>query len=773
MDVYVDRTVKSLDAERSSGEAGRRYSFEIAAGLSIALIAATAWAVLAAGWVHGGGGAVVVAITSVIEAALLAQARAPRIATAIAAPFLGLAAIVPTTLAAMPAVPGQTAGDIAGHYLRAIFTGLSSTQDWDFTVGLCAILFLCGYWLGWMVLREHRGVLAVIPIFSVLATNVVNAANPAPIALPEVIAVALAIGVVAAAYLGSLGDRWAASRITALDGLGWRFGTSVAAVAAVLTVVALVLPPISTTDISARLFPHGLGIGSSSKGPGATVVTGVSAIGFNASVTLGGPLVSHPQLVMTYTVNTNAAVYLRVADDTIFSKGSWSPEDSTNDNDPASTWTSIQYPKGLLPRDDTQADGGIGKDEQTSSATLTLQAGATGDQSLVPFTGDPQSVDLPGVAQGTVADPQSGALLTVDEVVLDQDIVNGTVIESTAYLSTATQAQLEAAGTDYPAWAKQFTDLPDDSSHGVETETIRTLAKQWTAGLTNPYDQAIAIETHLRSPPFQYTLNPPQDPNAATWPVVYFLTTSHKGYCQYFASAMGSMLRSLDIPTRLVSGYGPGITQAQSGRQGRRQQEIRTSDAHSWVEAYFPGYGWIPFEPTPASSQGDYEPFPRGQQAVTGVSSTPAPTPKTLPSTKPVVTNPATTTVTPTPKSGVAIPEPVVIALAVLGGILVLFAAVLLWFLLPRSLAGAWRRVETLGAISGVDRRRAETHRAFAARLARARPQAEPALRELASVTARAEFSASGASGTERAQALRTWRRAFLEATLLPKRSPG
>ena len=65
--------------------------------------------------------------------ALLAQARAPRVAAAIAAPFLGLAAIVPTTLAAMPADPGQTAGAIGGHYLRALFTGLASTQDWDFT----------------------------------------------------------------------------------------------------------------------------------------------------------------------------------------------------------------------------------------------------------------------------------------------------------------------------------------------------------------------------------------------------------------------------------------------------------------------------------------------------------------------------------------------------------------------------------------------------------------------------------------------------------------
>jgi Transglutaminase-like superfamily len=314
--------------------------------------------------------------------------------------------------------------------------------------------------------------------------------------------------------------------------------------------------------------------------------------------------------------------------------------------------------------------------------------------------------------------------------------------------------------------------LPNDSTNGATT--IRTLAKQWTAGITDPYDQAIAIEQHLRDPAnFQYTLNPPQDPKASMWPVVYFLTVSHKGYCQYFASAMGSMLRSLNIPTRLVSGYGPGTTRAQSGRAGQRQQEVSTSDAHSWVEAYFPGYGWIPFEPTPASSQGDYQPFPRGQAAVTGPVSTPPPTAKPAPTTKPGNQIPIGVNINPTPTSGAAIPEQVVIALAVLGAIVLLVVAVVLWFLLPRTVAGAWRRVETLGAISGVDRRRAETHRAFAARLARARPRAETELSELATVTARAEFSAAGASGAERAKALRTWRRALFAVTLRPRRSPG
>jgi Transglutaminase-like superfamily/TgpA N-terminal domain len=773
VEAWVDRQVQLRERTRTKPEPIRNYTFEIGALLCVALIATTSWAVLAAGWVNGGGGAAVVAVTSVIEAALLAQARAPRIAAAVAAPFLGLAAIVPTTLAAMPPVAGQTAGSIASHYVRALVTGLASTTDWDFTVGLCAILFLCGYWLGWTALREHRGVLAVIPVFSVLATNVVNAKDPDPIALPETIAVVLALAVIAAAYLGALGDRWVSARITPIGGMRLRFGGSAAAVAVGLTVVALIVPPLTNTDISTRLFPNGLGIGTSGHGGGGTAPGGLATIGFNPSVELGGPLVSKPQLVLAYSVNTTAPVYLRVANDTLFVAGSWLPQSGVGTSS-VNTWNGVQYPGGLLPRDRDPADGGLGKDEQAVQATITLQHGATGQQSLVPFTGEPESVNDQGIAYGTVEPSNPNSLLSVDQVVLSQDISSGTTIATTSLISTATAAQLEAAGTDYPAFVKQYTGLQDDLSHGAQT--IQRLADQWTAGQTNPYDEAIAIQNHLRNPAnFQYTLDPPPVPNSSIWPVVYFLTVSHRGYCQYFASAMGSMLRSLGIPTRLVSGYGPGTTRAQSGRAGERQQTVSTSDAHSWVEAYFPGYGWIPFEPTPASAQGNYQPLPRGAAAATGGGTTPTPIP--------------TLRGGPTPKAGfvggsdpgagktsqihAGIPTSVVAALGVLGGVVVLVIAALLWLALPRSLKGAWRRVETLGAISGVDRRRAETHRAYAVRLARARPRAGPALDELAAVTARAEFSEEGASPRDRELALHTWRRALFAATPLPGRSPG
>jgi len=770
VDAYVDRTIQLPGAAPGPAARVRNYRFEITAVTCVALIATTAWAVLAAGWVHGGGGAIVVAVTSVIEAALLAQARAPRIAAAIAGPFLGLAAIVPTTLAAMAPATGQTAGAIAGRYLSALVTGLGSTQDWDFTVGLCAILFICGYWLGWMALREHRGVLAVIPIFSVLATNVVNAANPDPIALPETIAVVLAIAVVAAAYLGSLGDRWAASRVTALEGLGWRFGSSAAGVAVALTIVALLLPPVSTTDISAKLFPHGFSFGASGKGGGG-VGGGVNTIGFNPSVTLGGPLVSHPLPVLSYVDNTTAPVYLRIANDTLFDRGSWFPQGGSPDVS-TDLWNRVGYASGQLPRDTTPAHGGIGQGEPTVTATLTLQANATGVTPLVPFTGDPESASVPGIATGSVATPGSSSLLTVDEVQLAHQIAAGTQFQTSAYVSAATAAELRTAGTNYPSWTTQFTEMQDDSSQGVGT--ISSIARQWTAGLTNPYDEAAAIEQHLRDPQlFQYTLNPPADPDPNTWPVVYFLTTSGKGYCQYFASAMGSMLRALNIPTRLVSGYGPGTTRSQTGRSGDRTQDVTTSDAHSWVEAYFPGYGWIPFEPTPPSTQGNYQPFTRGQPGSSGPLPTPGPTAKPVPTVKPGNSGGNNQQVGLTPKAHASVPAAVVISLAVLAGIVLVIVAALLWLLLPRSLSGTWKRVETLGVLSGVDRRKSETHRAFAARLARARPRAESALGELASLTARAEFSASGASAPERERALRTWRRALFEATLRPKRSPG
>jgi hypothetical protein len=125
---------------------------------------------------------------------------------------------------------------------------------------------------------------------------------------------------------------------------------------------------------------------------------------------------------------------------------------------------------------------------------------------------------------------------------------------------------------------------------------IPDLAREITKNAQTPFDKALRIETYLRMR-FAYTLNlsgkPGQDPLA------HFLFETRAGHCEYFASAMAIMLRTLGIPSREVNGFLPGEYNDLGG-----DYIVRASDAHSWVEVYFPGNGWQVFDPTPSSIEG-------------------------------------------------------------------------------------------------------------------------------------------------------------------------
>lgn len=120
---------------------------------------------------------------------------------------------------------------------------------------------------------------------------------------------------------------------------------------------------------------------------------------------------------------------------------------------------------------------------------------------------------------------------------------------------------------------------------------IRQVAQRVAFREENNYDRVVAVRNYLRGN-FGYTLDARKiDPSD---PLGSFLFKTRKGYCEYFASAMAVMLRTLGIPARLVNGF-------QTGAYNRFGKDfvVRARDAHSWVEVYFPGYGWIPFDPTP------------------------------------------------------------------------------------------------------------------------------------------------------------------------------
>ena len=150
--------------------------------------------------------------------------------------------------------------------------------------------------------------------------------------------------------------------------------------------------------------------------------------------------------------------------------------------------------------------------------------------------------------------------------------------------------ELRTAGGAYPSYLDPgYSKLPLSLD-----SRIPRLAEQITASADNNYDKARAIENYLRTH-FQYTLQlsrtVPHDPLAN------FLFERKQGHCEYFASSMAVMLRSLGIPARLVNGFRTGEFNDLTSRY-----VVRASNAHSWVEVFFPGYGWIAFDPTPGGS---------------------------------------------------------------------------------------------------------------------------------------------------------------------------
>jgi len=149
--------------------------------------------------------------------------------------------------------------------------------------------------------------------------------------------------------------------------------------------------------------------------------------------------------------------------------------------------------------------------------------------------------------------------------------------------------KLMVASTDYPAdIADRYLQLPADFP-----QRVRDLAESLTADAKNAYEKAVAIKMYLAKIPYSLKIEaPPPDADG----VDYFLFTQKSGYCVYFASAMAVMLRSTGIPARMVVGFLPGQHDAEQHRY-----IIRDRDYHAWTEVYFPGYGWIKFDPTPSA----------------------------------------------------------------------------------------------------------------------------------------------------------------------------
>ena len=188
-----------------------------------------------------------------------------------------------------------------------------------------------------------------------------------------------------------------------------------------------------------------------------------------------------------------------------------------------------------------------------------------------------------------------------------------------SYVPQPTPSELRAAPRTFPATYLRYTkfELPTPAQSGLHIATsdpppagrlvgpqsvgaqhrilaspyggVYRLARRLAARSHTPYDTALAIQNYLNS---NYSYN--EQPPARQYPLAAFLFVDRIGYCQQFSGAMALMLRMDGIPARIAAGFLPG-----SYDSGTRSYQVRAVDAHSWVEVYFSGIGWVPFNPTP------------------------------------------------------------------------------------------------------------------------------------------------------------------------------
>lgn len=145
-----------------------------------------------------------------------------------------------------------------------------------------------------------------------------------------------------------------------------------------------------------------------------------------------------------------------------------------------------------------------------------------------------------------------------------------------------------------PYFMKKYTQLPESLP-----QRVRDLAVNLTNDKDNRYDKVLAIENYFTDHSFVYETMNVSFPAKNQDYVDQFLFDTKSGYCNNFSTSMIVLLRSAGIPARWVKGYTEGtLDNTLASAEGDDVYKIANDNAHSWVEVYFPGYGWIPFEPT-------------------------------------------------------------------------------------------------------------------------------------------------------------------------------
>lgn len=486
--------------------------------------------------------------------------------------------------------------DRTASWFRAVFTGGSSEETIVFALGLGLLAWFLATFAGWSTFRMHQPLRGLALMGIAVAVNGYFSATP--IFWPALFVALMAL-LTAVVYYATLEKHWTDNQIDYAEDVRWELALYAGVIAMVLLTFAVVLPGLDIGDLSRRFMAQPAvqeaeetlerafaGVRQPQQGdePSSTGPGGSGA--FPRSYLLGNA----PELAEIVVMTTTVSI--------VESNGSLSPAPAAWVQ--SAHWRALSY--------DVYTGRGWAISEERREPTPANQP--------IPL---PPAADTQRLAQTVhwTLDERVIRYTLGQPLVFDQEVTvfwrgladlvrvqgEGVVYTGETQLSTADATALrKTAVTDVPpAILGRYTALPP-----TVPARVHDLAQAVAGALRNPYDQARALEEFLRQYPYSLDVSlPPSDQD----PVDYFLFTLQTGYCDYYASAMVVLARSLGLPARM----GVGFLSPPPDENG--QQTIYQLNAHSWAEIYFAGYGWIEFEPT--------APFPNPRDPAAAV---PAPT---------------------------------------------------------------------------------------------------------------------------------------------------
>ncbi len=483
-------------------------------------------------------------------------------------------------------------------WVDAAFSGAASGDNYVFIFEICFLMWWLTYLGAWAIFRHGYTWRAIVPAGIVLLINTYFAPNPTTGFLIAFVVVGLLLLV--RTNLSEQQLRWREQSVYFSSDIVWDFLRNGISFTIAIVVLAWILPGLGRSpQMRELLSPVNQSWENTAQNvqrlyQGLNRQEQAAGSSFGNSLALGGERNVGDSLV--FEAQALRARYWRAVVFDTFDGRQWhntANAEATYDAGqivPIASWRArepiSQTIKLLAPVGDVLfGEADVAQANLRMRATVRPEAGAA---------------PIPAAQAPAGAQPVEFAMVRAA-----RDLDNG---DSYTFVSAATKASiqdLENASTDYPAEIlDKFLQIPPEFS-----PRVRGLAQELTANSVTPYEKAKAIEAYLRTLPYDDAIAAPP---AGADPLEYFLFDIKRGYCDYYATAMAMMLRTVGVPARTASGYAEGLFDEES-----QSYYITQRDAHTWVEVFFPEYGWIEFEPTAGESPLDRPQTDADEMAVT------------------------------------------------------------------------------------------------------------------------------------------------------------